>query len=92
MFNKCLAIVAVAFIAVGCRSAGQSPRVDMATARATALKEVPGTVRGEKIETEDGKTIYSFEIKPAEEKGKIIKEVNVSADTGKVVGIETETD
>lgn len=92
MLNKFLAVVVVAFVAVGCRSAGQSPRVDMATARATALKEVPGTVRAEKVETEDGKTIYSFEIKPAAEKGKIIKEVNVSADSGKIVGVETETD
>lgn len=91
--NKiCVAIIGTGLIAIGCRSAGHPPRIDMATARATALKEVPGTVRAEKLESEDGQTIYSFEIKPADEKGKFIKEVNVSAETGKVVGVETEAD
>ena len=33
---------------------------------------------------------YSFEIKPAGETRKIVKEVNLDADTGAVVSVEVE--
>ena len=61
-------------------------------ARKTALERVPGAIRSEELEREGGRWIYTFEIVPAGEKRKIIKEVNIDADSGKVVGVETERD
>ena len=67
-------------------------KVSLEAARVTALARVPGTVRAEELEEEDGRWIYSFEIKPTGETRKIIKEVNVNADTGKIVDVETESE
>ena len=68
-------------------------QVPIADARAKALSLVPGTIVGEELEHEKGRWIYSFEVKPAGEKGKLVKEVNIDADTGALVGpIETEND
>ena len=65
-------------------------KVAMADARTKALQLVPGKVVDEELEREGGRWIYSFEIKPTGETRKLIKEVNIDADTGVVVGIETE--
>ena len=65
-------------------------KIAMATARATALKEVPnGKVRKSKLERENGKLVYSFEIKVPGTTG--FEEVNVDAVTGAVVSKEHET-
>jgi uncharacterized membrane protein YkoI len=65
-------------------------KIAMATARATALKEVPnGKVKKSKLERENGKLIYSFEIKVPGTTG--FEEVNVDAVTGAVVSKEHET-
>ena len=62
-------------------------------ARATALAQVPGTVKAEELEREGGRWIYSFEIRPTGETRHLIKEVNIDADTGELVGkIDTEKD
>jgi uncharacterized membrane protein YkoI len=68
------------------------PKIPMAEARAKAMVLVPGALIAEELEQEGGRWIYSFEIKPKGETRKIIKEVNIDADTGAVVGIETEKD
>jgi uncharacterized membrane protein YkoI len=67
-------------------------KVPIETARKTALERVKGTVKAEELEKEHGRWIYSFQIKPEGEEGKTIKEVNVDADTGEVVSVETEKD
>ncbi len=67
-------------------------KVAIADARAKALSLVAGKLMKEELEHEDGRWIYSFEIKPTGEKGKLIKEVNIDADTGALVGIDTEKD
>ncbi len=67
-------------------------KVAIADARAKALSLVAGKLVKEELEHEDGRWIYSFEIKPTGEKGKLIKEVNIDADTGALVGIDTEKD
>ena len=68
-----------------------SPRISMQDARARALERVPGTVLHEELEKEDGRWIYSFEIRPQGVKeGE--KEVNVDADTGTIVAVEDDTD
>ena len=65
-------------------------KVVLADARAKALSIVPGKVVDEELEHEGGRWIYSFEIKPTGETRKLIREVNIDADTGVVVGLETE--
>lgn len=67
-------------------------KVSLADATATALKTVPGaTVKGHELERENGKLIWSFEMKIAGKAG--IEEVNVDALTGAVVGeVEHEAD
>jgi uncharacterized membrane protein YkoI len=68
-------------------------RCPLAEARAKALGLVPGRVVAEELEHEQGRWIYSFEIRPTGETRKIIKEVNLDADTGALVGsIDTEND
>jgi uncharacterized membrane protein YkoI len=65
-------------------------KVAIEAARATALAQVPGVIRHEELEREHRRWIYSFEIKPTGETKKIIKEVNVDADSGAVVDVDTE--
>jgi uncharacterized membrane protein YkoI len=67
-------------------------KISLAAATATALAKVPGaTVKAKELEREDGKLIYSFELKIAGKPG--IEEVNVDAMTGEIVGeVEHEDD
>lgn len=67
-------------------------KVSLAAATATAMAKVPGAkVQGHELERENGKLIYSFELKIAGKPG--IEEVNVDAITGAVVGaVEHEPD
>ena len=65
-------------------------KISEATARATALKEVPnGTVKSSELEREGGKLIYSYDITVAGKTG--IDEVNVNAIDGTVVAKQHET-
>jgi uncharacterized membrane protein YkoI len=65
-------------------------KISEATARATALKEVPnGTVKSSELERENGKLIYSFDITVPGKTG--IEEINVNAVDGSVVAREHET-
>jgi uncharacterized membrane protein YkoI len=60
-------------------------KISEATARATALKEVPnGTVKSSELEREKGKLVYSYDITVPGKTG--VQEVNVSAIDGSVVG------
>jgi uncharacterized membrane protein YkoI len=64
-------------------------KVTLAVASATALKEVPGgKIKEHELEREDGKLIYSFDIKVAGKSG--TEEVNIDAMTGAVVAKEHE--
>ena len=65
-------------------------KISEATARETALKEVPnGTVKSSELERENGKLIYSFDITVPGKTG--IDEVNVNAIDGTVVAKQHET-
>jgi uncharacterized membrane protein YkoI len=65
-------------------------KISEATARATALKEVPnGSVKSEEIERENGKLIYSYDITVPGKSG--IDEVNVNAIDGTVVAKSHES-
>jgi uncharacterized membrane protein YkoI len=62
----------------------------MADARALATKTVPGaTIQAGEIERENGKLIYSFDMKTAGKSG--IDEVNIDAMTGTVIANQHET-
>lgn len=65
-------------------------KITMAQARATALKEVPnGRIGSAELERENGKLIYSFDIKVAGKSG--VDEVQVDAVSGAVVSNKHET-
>ena len=65
-------------------------KIPEATARATALKEVPGGVVKEyELEREKGKLIWSYDIAVAGKSG--IEEIAIDAMTGKMVGREHES-
>ncbi|HCU10825.1 MAG TPA: hypothetical protein DGB72_01730 [Gemmatimonadetes bacterium] len=64
-------------------------KISEATARATAVKEVPnGTVKSSELERENGKLIYSYDITVPGKTG--IDEVNVNAMDGSVVAKQHE--
>jgi hypothetical protein len=68
-----------------------TPQTSMNDARVTALRQVPGTVIAEELERENGKTVYSFEIKPTAG-NEANKEVKVDGETGAVSKVETADD
>lgn len=64
-------------------------KIPEATARNTALAAVPGgKVQSHELERENGKLIYSYDIKVAGKSG--VEEVNVDAITGAIVAHEHE--
>jgi uncharacterized membrane protein YkoI len=68
----------------------KSAKISYTHARSTALKEVPnGRVSKSELERENGKLIYSFDVKVPGKTG--IEEINVDAVTGAVVSHEHET-
>lgn len=68
----------------------KTAKISPAVATATALAKVPGgKVQSAEIEKEDGKLVYSFDIKVAGKSG--IDEVLVDALTGAVVSVDHET-
>lgn len=65
------------------------PKFPEARARAIALAKVPhGKVVAEEVEREHGILIYSYELKVPGKPG--VQEVNINANTGRLVGIEHE--
>jgi len=62
-------------------------KISMKKARSIALKKAPGKVSSSELERENGKLIYSFDIKTA----KGITEVLVSAIDGHIVDVSHET-
>src|SRR5689334_10113242 len=64
-------------------------KIAEADARKTALAAVPGgRVKSHELERENGRLIYSYDIKVAGKPG--VEEVNVSAITGEIVAHEHE--
>ena len=63
-------------------------KITKAEAEKIALKKAPGTVEEGELEMENGKLVYSFDIRNA--KG-TITEVQVDAKDGKIVSVEEET-
>jgi uncharacterized membrane protein YkoI len=87
-----LALAAAPAVADPPKSETHQTKITMEKARKIALAKVPGTVKKEELEHEDGRWVFSFEIRPTGETKKVVKEVNVDADTGKIVSVEVERD
>ncbi|HEY0659475.1 MAG TPA: PepSY domain-containing protein [Pyrinomonadaceae bacterium] len=62
-------------------------KITMDAARETALKRAPGTIEEGTLEKENGKLIYSFDIRTSDRE---ITEVQVDAKTGEIVSVEKE--
>jgi uncharacterized membrane protein YkoI len=63
-------------------------KISIEDARAAALKKVPGVIKEEELEKENGKLVYSFDIRTKDQKD--VTEVQVSAIDGSVVSVEKE--
>lgn len=64
-------------------------KITMKQARTTALAQVPGgRIKSSELERENGKLIYSFDIRA---RNRSIKEVQIDAVTGALVGVTTES-
>jgi hypothetical protein len=64
-------------------------KISMRKARGIALKKAPGKISSAELERENGKLIYSFDIKQSGQEG--ITEVAVNAINGDVVDVHHET-
>jgi uncharacterized membrane protein YkoI len=92
MQKKIATVVALAsFLTVGAfasTTTKPTPKITKEEARATALKKVPnGKIKSEELENEKGRWIYSFDVQTAKD----VTEVNVDANTGKVVDVQHES-
>ena len=84
-------IIAISGAAALCATGCERPKVPVETARETALASVAGDVWKENTDREHGRLIYEFRIKPTgEPTGKIVKEVEIDANTGEVLDVEDE--
>src|SRR5262249_38764640 len=73
---------------VVCLYGADKPKISMKRARAVALKQVTGgKIESAELENEDGKLIYSFDIRNRSG----ITEVNVDAMTGKIIAVQKES-
>jgi Peptidase propeptide and YPEB domain len=80
----------IAALAVPAIAKQPLPKITEAQARATALSFVKGgIVKDEELETENGRLIYSYDIKQKGVPG--VEEIQISAITGKLVSRRHET-
>ena len=69
---------------------GDTGKIDLATARRTALAKVPSaTVLSEELEQEGGRSVYSFDLRRPSVAG--VEEVQVDAHDGSVVSVKHES-
>ena len=78
----------IAIFSIGAMAAGTKPKIGMARATQIASTRARGLkLKAKELEHEKGRWIYSFEFK---NKNGSIREVNVDAYSGKVIGVEHE--
>ena len=88
IFLSALMLAGVVFV-FGSNANAQDKKIGMKRATAIAMEKAPGLkLKAKELENEKGKWIYSFEFK---NKDGSIREVNVDAYSGEVVGVEHET-
>jgi hypothetical protein len=81
-------LAGIMFVFGSTANAQTKHKIGMKRALAIATKRVHGTLKAKELEKEKGRWIYSFEFRTR--KGKI-REVNVDAYSGKVIGVENES-
>lgn len=96
IMKKLTALLMVALFSIGVFAAeikpnignAAKPKIGMTKATKIARTKAPGlTLKAKELEKEKGHWIYSFEFK---NKNGSIREVNVDAYTGKILGVEHE--
>lgn len=81
------ALFALVFGVGALKANAQTKKIGMARAKAIALKQAPGKIQSSELEHENGRWIYSFDIR--NRKG-TITEANIDAYTGVVVAVDEE--
>lgn len=82
-----LTAVMVLSLAFGVTANAQTKKIGMEKARQIAMQKAEGKIESAELERENGKTIYSFDIRNS--KG-TITEVQVEAFTGEIVSVQEE--
>jgi len=89
--KKILILVSAVVLTVGAGSMQAAvkpkPALSRADAEKIALEKEPGTIKAGELEKEHGKWIYSFDVQTST----TLHEVNVDANTGKIVEDSVET-
>src|SRR5438445_11242807 len=86
--KKIIALILVGLFSIGALAANAKPKIgrkraeEMTSSRARGLE-----LKAKELEHEKGRWIYSFEFKNRDGS---IREVNVDAYTGKIIGVEQE--
>src|SRR6266849_4979357 len=89
MKNTLVRAMVAGFLAIGlCAAAGAQVPAPKKSKIPAALKKVPGELQEEELEKENGKLVYSFDIRATGQKD--ITEVQVSAIDGSIVSVEKE--
>lgn len=81
-----IAMIAIGLM-FGLTADAQTKKIGMKRAKAIAAKQAAGKIESSELEKEDGKMIYSFDIRNRQG---TITEVNVDAYTGAIVKVEEE--
>jgi peptidase YpeB-like protein len=82
-----MSFVLAASAALLAKNQPQTPKLSMEQAQKIALGKEPGRIKSKEFEKEQGKLIYSFDIRTASG----LHEVNVDAMTGNVISDKLET-
>ena len=83
-----MSVVMSLALVLGGNAYGQRKKIGMKRAQAIAVSHAKGLrLKAKELEHENGKWIYSFEFV---NRNKSIREINVDAYTGRIVGIEHE--
>jgi len=86
--KKLIALILVALFSTGAFAANAKPKIGMKRAQEIASTRAHGLqLKAKELEHEKGRWIYSFEFK---NRNGSIREVNVDAYSGKIVGVEHE--
>lgn len=86
--KKIIALVLIGLFSIGAFAAEAKPKIGMKRAQEIASTRARGLkLKAKELEHEKGRWIYSFEFK---NRNGSIREVNVDAYSGKIVGVEHE--
>lgn len=88
IYSAILTVIALTPVPVQAKDKPPTNRISMEKARKIALRAYPGKIKGEELEFEGGKWIYSFDLRKVNDISE--HEVNVDAISGKVLNVHIE--